>query len=292
MQPLNQEQITYFARFIHPAKSYAYMPGVSDGILGPMMGCDPALYEEVCGQMERNAAEGARALLAEPEFAARVNRLPFGDGETVVGLADSITDDLQSWFEILRHVLKQARPGRMPTLLNHGISGDTTASLLARFYGITQLDPDWMICMVGTNDAREHGEAPAKPMVSLAETEANLRALRAFAARQTKARWVWMTPTPVVESAIPGDWWLGPQQMMWRNENLRAIADVVRALPEPVVDLWAAFGEPAPAGWLSPDGLHPSLEGQKAILRALVQRLVDSQAAVNGNKQPRREARS
>lgn len=273
MEPFSREQITYFARFIHPAKSYAYMPGVSDDMLAPMMGCDPALYAEVCAEMERNAAEAARALLAEPEFAARAGRLPFAAGETVVGLADSITDDLQSWFEILRHVLAQARPGRAPVLLNHGVSGDTTAALLARFYGITQLDPDWIICLVGANDAREHGEAPLKSMVSLAETEANLHALRAFAARQTRARWVWMTPTPVVESAIPGDWWLGPQQMMWHNDNLRPIAGLVRGLPEPVVDLWAAFGEPAPAAWLSPDGLHPSLEGQKAILRALVERL-------------------
>jgi len=42
---------------------------------------------------------------------------------------------------------------------------------------------------------------------------------------------------------------------------------------DPLVDLWEAFGDPAEPHFLLPDGLHPSLAGQKAIAAALVERL-------------------
>jgi acetyl esterase/acyl-CoA thioesterase-1 len=41
------------------------------------------------------------------------------------------------------------------------------------------------------------------------------------------------------------------------------------------VDLQALFGEPPDPALLLADGLHPSLEGQKAILRAVVAKLVE-----------------
>ena len=43
--------------------------------------------------------------------------------------------------------------------------------------------------------------------------------------------------------------------------------------PEPVVPLAPMFGEPPSASLLSVDGLHPSLTGQREIVRALVTRL-------------------
>jgi len=49
---------------------------------------------------------------------------------------------------------------------------------------------------------------------------------------------------------------------------------LMRTLPDPVVDLQAIFGTPANPDYLLPDGLHPSLAGQKAIVTALIERLV------------------
>ena len=62
-------------------------------------------------------------------------------------------------------------------------------------------------------------------------------------------------------------------QLGWRNDDLAAVAEAVRRQPDPVVDLYALFGVPANPGWLLPDGLHPSLAGQKAIVTALIERL-------------------
>jgi lysophospholipase L1-like esterase len=117
-----------------------------------------------------------------------------------------------------------------------------------------------------------HGLKPEKTLVSLAETEKNYHALRAFARDQTRARWCWMTPTPVISAQIAVHWFLSDGQLMWLNQELNERANILRRMPEPVVDLQAAFSPIDPALLLE-DGLHPSLEGQKAILRALVYQL-------------------
>ncbi len=157
--------------------------------------------------------------------------------------------------------------------MNAGISGDTTAQMISRFLDVVNIQPDWIICMVGTNDARRHGISPTKTLVSIEETAKNLLMLRNFAATQTTARWIWMTPTPVVEAQIAADWFLSPFQMMWLNQDLEAISEIMRQMPEPVVDLQQVFGSPANLDFLLPDGLHPSINGQKAIVKTLVQKL-------------------
>lgn len=211
--------------------------------------------------------------MADATFAAYVAALPFAPGDTVVGLGDSITDDLQSWFEILRTAFSMVRPDENVRFVNAGISGDTTSMLISRFYAVTLEQPAWIICMAGTNDARTHGLEPTRSLVSLDETIANYQVLRDFATRQTSARWLWLTPPPVIESAIPQHWFLGPQQMMWRNTNVQALAAHLRGRPEPVADVMAAFGDAPDASLFLADGLHPALAGQTLIARTVVERL-------------------
>ena len=60
-------------------------------------------------------------------------------------------------------------------------------------------------------------------------------------------------------------------QSHWRNEDVLAIASFIREQEEPVVDLQTAFGLPADPTLQGPDGVHPSLAGQKAIVKAFVE---------------------
>jgi acyl-CoA thioesterase I len=158
-------------------------------------------------------------------------------------------------------------------VINAGVSGDTTSQIISRFLGVALQQPDWVICNAGTNDARLHGTSPTKVLVSPEETEKNLKMLRSFAATQTSARWVWMTPATVIEDKIAAFWFLPPYQMMIKNKDLVAVAEVVRRQPDPVVDVQAVFGLPPSPELLLFDGLHPSLVGQKVIVKALVERL-------------------
>jgi acyl-CoA thioesterase-1 len=268
---MTEEQRARLLQFQHPEKVLAAYRGspLSEAELASILGVEPALYHRVRQRSQERVAAAAQQILTDPSLARAVDRLPFGRGDTVVGLGDSITDDEQSWLEILRELLILRRPGDGIRLINAGISADTTAQIIARFLEVRRLRPDWIICLAGTNDARRHGYPEALAVASLEQTAQNLRALRQLAAR-TEARWIWITPPPVIEEQVVTDWHLGPLELSYRNHDLAAIAALIRQFSDPVVDLQRVFGDPVDRDLLLPDGLHPSLAGQVAIVTALI----------------------
>ena len=277
MLDLTPTQRAYVLQFQHKEKLLAGIPGVGDATVAALWELDAATYRRIRETFSERARRAARELLADDAFAARVGRLPFAAGATVVGLGDSITDDDQSWLEILRHLLALRRPQDQIQVLNEGLSGDTTAQMIARFLDVVLEQPDWIFCLAGTNDARLHGQYPTKTLVSLSETAANLDMLRNFGATQCPARWLWITPATVIEGQIERDWFLSPFELRWRNRDLTAIAraveDVAEQGQDPCVNLQEVFGLPPDPVLLLPDGLHPSLAGQTAIVRAVVETL-------------------
>ena len=217
-----------------------------------------------------HARGSARALLADPTIAAWVDALPLAPGATVVGLGDSITSDRESWLEILRHLLRIRRPGGGVRLVNAGVAGDTSTQALDRVPELLRLRPDWILCAIGTNDARRHGPLSTPCQLTIQETAQNLEALRRLA---PTACWVWITPARVIEERIAADGALSNPQRTWRDDDLGTIAVLVRQMPDPVVNLRAAFDRPELGELLQADGLHPSLAGQKAIVTALLERM-------------------
>jgi lysophospholipase L1-like esterase len=268
--PLTDEQRDYILQFQHPEKMLSRMPGVSPDLVARLFDVSARRREEVRAGFTGAVQSAAREILADPANAEALGRLPLCAGQTCLALGDSITDDWQSWFEILRAVFALRRPGEDVTFVNAGISGDTTTHAICRFLDVVERQPDWILCFLGTNDCRLHGMSPAKVLVSPAETQRNLEMLRNFGATQTSARWIWVTPCRVVESLIPRHWFLGSMQLMWRNADLDTVAGLVRRMPDPAIDLQGLFDGPGAADLLLPDGLHPNLAGQKAICRQVI----------------------
>jgi lysophospholipase L1-like esterase len=242
-------------------------------MLAPFFGTDVRTYREIKAAFAERARRCARELLRDEAFARCVDRLPFEASSTVVGLGDSITDDSQSWLEILRHLLAERRPESGLQFVNAGISGDTTSGLLGRLLDVLERGPDWIITLIGTNDVAFIREPRTKSLVSREETGKNLHALHDLAKALGDARLVWMTPPPAIEDHIFDD--ASPIEPVWRNADLSEVAGLVREVAgsDPLIDLWRAFGDPANLEFLLPDGLHPSLAGQKAIASALVEQL-------------------
>ncbi|NQU09456.1 SGNH/GDSL hydrolase family protein [bacterium] len=270
---LTASQLEYVIQFMHPEKYLAWSAGVDDRVRAAVYGISLKRYRAIRARFAVRVRRAARQLLQDKAFARQVDQLPFARGAVVVGFGDSITDDHQSWLEILRELLAVRRPRDGIRLVNAGVSGDTSAQLISRCLEVVALAPDWIITMVGTNDTRLHGQSPTKCLVSVEETVRNLKMLRHVAATRTKARWVWMTPARVIERKITKFWSLGAFEMAWRNKDLDALARVLRRQREPVVDLQRVFGRPANPRLLMADGLHPNLAGQQAIVRALVAKL-------------------
>jgi lysophospholipase L1-like esterase len=260
-------------RFNHPEKVFGYLPGFDDASLAALYGLDAATCRAIRGDFADSARRSAEALLADPAFAGRVDALPFPAEATLVGIGDSFIDDLQSWLEILRHLLALRRSQDRIRIVNDAVSARTSSDILHYVMGAVMKRPDWIFCLVGGNDAKRIGAEPTKTLVAPDETAANLDATHRIAVAQTGASWVWITPATVDDARVAACPGFQMGQSTWRNDDLLAVGDTVRGRSEPVVDLQALFGVPPVADSPGPDGLHPSLAGQQAIARAVVERL-------------------
>ena len=271
---MKEQMIHELVRFTHLEKTYGYLPGMGNATAAALFGLDEAAYQDTKNRFDAKARGAAGELLEADDFAARVDRLPFRPGDAVLGIGDSITDDLQSWLEILRHLLGLRRPQDGIRVVNQGVSAQTTAMALRRFVPtVVAQEPDWVICFLGGNDVTRVGPGPTKAQVSLQETIANLQEMRRIASVLTDVRWVWITPPTFEEERAAAYPPFRMGQSRWRNADVLSIAEFIREQEDPVVDLQVVFGLPADPELQGPDGVHPSLAGQRAIARAFVERL-------------------
>lgn len=270
------QQTLRLVQYIHPEKVYFWVPGLSDeAVLASLNALDLETFQALKANFAAAARGAAEELLAVPGFAELVDNLPFAPGSLVVAVGESDTDSLQSWFEILRHLLELQRSQDGIRLVNSGISAQTTTQALGRFAQTLGQQPDWIICGLGGNDAVRTGPEPTITLVSIEETTRNLAEMRRLAELVTDAQWVWLTRPPIDAARMEAyePFHMGPLPFVWRDADMDAVSTWVRGEPEIVVDMHAALGDPVPAEFQEPDGLHPTLAGHKAIAREFVQRL-------------------
>jgi lysophospholipase L1-like esterase len=269
------------ARSIHPEKVFGFLPGMSAATLAALYGLDEAAYAAIRDRFAAETEAAARDLLAEPGFAAAVDRLPFSAGQTLAVIGESTTDAADSWLEILGHLLRLHRPADAITLVNTAISGYPT-TMLQRIMSATlsQHRPSWIVLFAGGNDALRYGTDAIKPLVTGAETAMNLAEMRRQAVA-AGARMIWMTTTARDTARIAAYPPFLAQQIWLDDDDLHVVDHAIRATAgdgDVVVELGDAFGSPPDAALLTADGLHPSLEGQKAIARRFVERLAGPSA--------------
>ena len=148
--------------------------------------------------------------------------------------------------------------------------------------------PDWIIFLLGTNDAKSFGFAPDRSLVSADETTRNVEILDA-AARETGARVIWLLPPLAAERVAAESAFWSSMNVMWANKHLiRAREAISRAVP--ALDVQAWFSESGAADLLLDDGLHPSAEGQSVILSNLLGHLVTIADSRSGSFKSRVDA--
>ncbi|WP_261569604.1 SGNH/GDSL hydrolase family protein [Frankia gtarii] len=272
---MNPETVDRLIRFQHPEKTLGYLGKLDDERIAAVFGLDPGAYRRTRRAHDEQVRRVAADLLDRPGFAGKVDLLPFSPGQHVVALGESTTDDLLSWFEILRHLLGLRRPADGITLTNLAVSGHTSTQALTTLPGLFLHHPDWVLCMLGANDAQRLGSADGPTLVSLAETERNLHCLHDLVVRRTAARWVWLTPTTVDEARVAAYQPFQRAGLTWANRDIDAIGQILTAQPGPTLDTRPVIArEPAGRSHLD-DGLHLSLAGQQALAGALVDLLAD-----------------
>lgn len=240
----------FLFQFVHPEKLLAVLPG-ADAIgpteLSRLYGISARELEGLEEGFADAVGAAAKRLADKPD----APDFPFVDGEVVVCLGDSITDDRQSWARMLAH-LANDRKDRRVDVVELAVSGD----------------------------ARERTFQGAEEgcLVPDTATAKNLSDLRALAMAETDAELVWITPPPAIDEWVAGDDLFAAQRMVYSSETIAAKADLIRAMPDLVVDVAAVFGNPADPDLFLSDGLHPSVAGQELILKALLARLAEQRA--------------
>jgi len=232
------------------------------------LGLGERAYRGFLASFASHIERAASELLDDRDFASDLRSLPFSRGDRVLALGDSITDDSCSWAEMLAAALR--RSGRDVEVINHGISGDTTTGAIKRIDLVAAQRPDWVVLMLGTNDARRHGAMGQVRMVSLDESVRNIAALRELIGTDVGARSTIMTPAPVVQERLLTWEPFVRQQISWRERDVAELAhELVDRIPG-VLDLHGAFASGEVRALLTADGVHPTVLGQQLIVRRLV----------------------
>lgn len=273
----------YLLQFLNLEKRYPLLPGIEniDAIAG-VMGIETDELKKLRSRFESNAKQAAIELLEDGEVAEWIEELPFERGDTIVALGDSITDDLQGWFHIFRHVMEIGLEDADFTFINSGVSYDTSTDALKRLNrDVLDNDPDWVIVALGTFDAQRLHVSPDRPLVSLADYWENMNTIESRVAEVTDNPLVWVTPPPVITEMLQK---IRLFNFDLFNEDLASIREILTSKKGYIVD---PLGErmndqddsveeqeeesPGPAAWnyLS-DGLHPSLSGHVNTVKELI----------------------
>ncbi|MCH0541448.1 SGNH/GDSL hydrolase family protein [Streptomyces sp. MUM 203J] len=251
-------------RFQQPEKVLPHLPGLDESRIAALFGLTPSDYRALREEFATRTREAAAGLLADPALAGDVGRLPFAPGQRIAVLGESTTADRLSWCEILRHLLPDGTG-----LANLAVSGcTTTQALTTQLPALSSQRPDWVLCMLGGNDAQRLGPDGGTRLVSQDETARNLRTLFDLSATDGAPRWLWLTPTGVDEARVRAYPYFRKARITWTNRDIDRIAAFLADRPEPTVDT----REPA-AGRHMDDGVHLTLDGQRSVAAAVVRAL-------------------
>jgi lysophospholipase L1-like esterase len=264
---MSDEQVRWLLKVIQPERSLASLPGgasLGQDAHAALLGLPVEIYATELGRMQKEASEAADELLADQAVASMVDRLPLRKGAKVMVFGDSLTSDPQSWAVIVREMLAKRRDSDGISLTISAVAAETTTHALVRAGQIASLRPDWILFLLGTNDARTQGTHPTKTLVHHEETTRNIAELRQRVSRETTANCVWITP-PAANEAQVAHGGLARFGVRFRNEDLERVAGIVRDIDGPVIDAFSSFGSPPPSDLLMGDGLHFTLAGQKRM---------------------------
>lgn len=263
------ELLKYLIQFLNIEKRFPLLPGTKNiKTVANFIGITEDELKEIRSEFDENAKGAALELLKESETNDQIHELPFDDGDVILAFGDSITDDLQSWFEILRHLLEIALPDKKLKFINSGISSNTSVEALKRLdRDVLAHEPDWVIVALGTNDALRMNFAANRTLVSLTEFWENINTIDLAIREVTDNPIIWMTPPPVVPELMDES----PDNAIIYEKDLIQYRDVISGKKGYIIDpLGTRMGQQAEAWNYLNDGLHPSLAGHVNTVKSFL----------------------
>ncbi len=187
---------------------------------------------------------------------------------TYLALGDSITSDRLSYAKILKKIWNGI-PGR--SVIDAGISGDTTTDVVNRFYGdVMNNDFSVVSIFIGTNDSRGLADGSGITNVGVDEYGMKLDYLVRML-RKKEASIINITIPPVNNRRL-AEFFGSESNWEYSADHIEAVNALIRGVTEKygttLVDFAAALGERGD-DYLDTDGLHLNMRGQVLLAEML-----------------------
>ncbi|SMO41992.1 SGNH/GDSL hydrolase family protein [Gracilimonas mengyeensis] len=262
--------------FYHVSKRVPLFPGKNNtSSEAGLFGIEEEELKSYREHFEQNAKEAALEVLKDDEVVDSLDRLPLDGEETIVAFGDSITEDAQGWFTILKHVLEISIEKADFNFINAGVSYNTSSEALRRIdRDVLVNEPDWVIVALGTFDALRLNIAPDRTLLPLSETWENIETIQSVLESRVDNPLIWITPAPVITDMLDEnllyDFTIQPR-------DLSQVQELVAGKQGAIVDGQAKrMGDDKPQAWnYLPDGLHHSLSGHMETVKAIIKKLAE-----------------
>jgi len=265
----------YLIQFLNIEKKYPLLPGISNSeAVANLIGISADELNKLRNLYDDNAKQAAIELLKEEEISTWIDSLPFKSSDTVAAIGDSMTDDLQGWFSILKYLVEIGLDSDIKCI-NAGVSYNTSSEALRRLHrDVLSNDPDWVIVSLGTFDAVRLSIAPGRTLLPLSETWENLTTIENAIKEVTDNPVIWLTPPPVIPELLDG---MELFDFSINEKDLFQIREILTSKTGFIVDpLGKRMGKPPESWYYLSDGINPSLSGHVNTVRELVRTLVTS----------------
>jgi len=265
----------YLLQFLNLEKRFPLLPGIhNENAMAELIGIEEEELNKLRTLFYNNAREAAVELLEEEAVEGWIDNLPFDSDDTIIALGDSMTDDLQGWFSIFTHILEISIEDANFTLINSGISYNTTSEALRRLHrDVLVHEPDWVIVALGTYDALRLDIAPGRTLHPLSETWENLNTIGSAIQQVTDKPVIWISPPPVIPGLLEE---MDLFDFELNEKDLFSIREIISGREGYIVDpAGKRMGNPPEAWYYLSDGINPSLSGHTNTVRELLKTLAE-----------------
>ncbi|MCC5927544.1 MAG: SGNH/GDSL hydrolase family protein [Bacteroidetes bacterium] len=252
----------YLLPYLNLEKQHPYLPGAKT-ISGhaAFIGIESEELSKLRNSFKKTVKDAALDLLKEQEILDGLEQIPFSKDDTIMVIGDSLTDDLQGWFEILRYLLEIGVDDANFRILNQAVYDSTSLDALRRADRDLALhQPDWVIVALGSLDAQRLHATGTRTLVSLADFYENISSIESMVSEVTKNPIIWVTPPPPLTELMED---MPLFSGIIKEDDLSQYRQIIAGKNGYISDPFGKrFGSPEVDAWhYLPDGFHPSLAG-------------------------------